>query len=191
MDSAEGAQADLDASVIVVTHNNESLLARCLDAIERGIVAHRYEVIVVDSGSTDRTVELAREDGRAQHVITLSENVGFAAANNAGIVQSHGRLLMLVNSDAFPDPGSIDRLIEVADEVPQAGIIGGALRDPSGALQPSVGRFPSLFGGLWVALMLHRAPVLGRLDVGVNAHPAQYRQRRRVEWATAAYCIAR
>jgi GT2 family glycosyltransferase len=100
-------------------------------------------------------------------------------------------MIVLVNSDAFPDPGSIDRLIEAIDALPCAGIVGGHLRYPTGEQQPSVGRFPSLLGGLWVALFLHRLPLTARADIGVSAHPVLYRERRRVDWVTAAFCIAR
>jgi GT2 family glycosyltransferase len=117
--------------------------------------------------------------------------LGFAAANNAGIRASKGRVLVLVNSDAFPDTGSIDRLVAALEELPDAGIVGGLLRYPDGRFQASMGKFPSLLGDLWVALFLHRAPLLGRLEVGVSSHRSSYRVRRRVDWVTAAFCIAR
>jgi GT2 family glycosyltransferase len=180
-----------DASVIVVTHNNESLIADCLTSIEEAVQLHPYETIVVDNGSTDATLAAIPSDAGNRRVIPLGRNAGFAAANNAGIQASRGRLIVLVNSDAFPDPGSIDRLIEAIDELPRAGIVGGRLRYPSGKQQPSVGRFPSLLGGLWVALFLHRLPLTGRTGIGISAHPALYRSRRRVDWVTAAFCIAR
>ena len=65
----------------------------------------------------------------------VEENAGFATANNVGIDASRGRLIVLVNSDAFPDPGSIDRLIAALDELPAAGIVGGRLRYPTGEQQ--------------------------------------------------------
>lgn len=180
-----------EASVIVVTHNNEALIARCLKAISGAAREHASEVIVVDNASTDGTLAAIASQRGAPKVIPLKRNVGFAAANNAGIEASRGRLIVLVNSDAFPDEASIDRLIEAIDMLPAAGIVGGRLRYPDGRLQPSAGRSPSLLGGLWVALMLHRAPLLGRAGIGVHAHPALYRRARRVDWVTAAFCIAR
>jgi GT2 family glycosyltransferase len=179
------------ASVIVVTHNNETLIGDCLRSIAAAVRVNSYETIVVDSGSTDGTRATIAADGGQARVIPFDRNVGFAVASNAGIENSRGRLIVLVNSDAFPDPGSIDRLIVAIDELPRAGIVGGLLRYPSGEPQPSLGRFPSLLGGLWVALCLHRLPVTARLGIGISAHPSLYRTRRRVDWVTAAFCIAR
>jgi GT2 family glycosyltransferase len=180
-----------EASVIVVTHNNESLIGDCLRSIEAAIQRHSHEIIVVDNDSTDGTLAAIAAEGSRPRVIARERNAGFATANNTGIEASRGRLIVLVNSDAFPDPGSIDRLIAAIDEMPQAGIVGGRLRYPTGEQQPSVGRFPSLFGGLWVALFLHRFPLTARAGIGLSAHPALYRNRRRVDWVTAAFCIAR
>jgi len=179
------------ASVIVVTHNNETLIGDCLRSIEAAARVNSHETIVVDNGSTDGTLAAIATEGAQMRVIPLDRNLGFAAANNIGIESSRGRLIVLVNSDAFPDPGSIDLLIDAIDGLPQAGIVGGRLRYPSGELQPSLGRFPSLFGGLWVALFLHRLPLTARLGIGISTHPSLYRTRRRIDWVTAAFCIAR
>jgi GT2 family glycosyltransferase len=180
-----------DVSVIVVTHNNEALIGRCLNSIAGAVGACSHEVIVVDNGSTDGTLAVVADEQSAVRSIALDANIGFARANNIGIDASRGRLIALVNSDAFPDPGSIERLVEAIDQLARAAIVGGRLRYPTGELQPSHGRFPSLLGGLWVALFLHRMPLLGRSGLGVAAHPTLYRTRCRVDWVTAAFCIAR
>jgi GT2 family glycosyltransferase len=147
------------------------------------------EVLVVDNASTDGSPDVARRLGA--RVIALERNIGFAAANNRALALAGGRFFVLVNPDAFPDPGSIDALISRLDTSPQVGIVGGVLRYASGAHQPSAGQFPSLHGGLWVALGLHRAPVLARLGIGFMAHPALCRRPRRVDWVTGAFCAAR
>jgi GT2 family glycosyltransferase len=180
-----------DASVIVVTHNNEALIDDCLRTIDAGLERYSHETIVVDNASIDRTLDRISAREIAVRVVALDRNMGFAAATNAGIEASRGRLVVLVNSDAFPDTGSIDRLIEAIDQLPQAAILGGRLRYPTGELQPSTGSFPSLLGGLWVALFLHRAPLISRLGIGIAAHAALYRKRRQVDWVTAAFCVAR
>jgi GT2 family glycosyltransferase len=180
-----------DATVIVVTHNNESLIADCLRCIDAAAPSHSYETVIVDNNSRDGTLAAIPRDVSEPQVIALDSNVGFAAANNAGIQAGQGRLIVLVNSDAFPDPGSIDKLIEAIDELPDAGIVGGRLRYPSGRQQPSFGQFPSLLGGLWVALFLHRLPIISRAGIGISAHSALYRSRRSVDWVTAAFCVAR
>jgi GT2 family glycosyltransferase len=177
-------------TAIVVTHNNEALIERCLDAIDTAVGRRSYETIVVDNGSVDATAERACK-GRAVRCVELEQNLGFAAANNVAIAMARGRYLALVNSDCFPDPESIDVLIDFMDCHPEAGIVGARLRYPSGALQPSTSDFPSLLGGLWVACLLHRAPGLARLGIGVHANPALYRRARRVDWVTAAFCVAR
>jgi N-acetylglucosaminyl-diphospho-decaprenol L-rhamnosyltransferase len=188
---ADASEEIPEASVIVVTHNNESLIVDCLRAIEVGIARHSYEVIVVDNNSSDRTIAAIPDDLKPWRPVALKRNVGFARATNTGIEASRGRLMVLVNSDAFPDPGSIDRLIDAIDELPRAGIVGARLRYPTGQPQPSVGRLPSLMGGLWVALFLHRMPLTARLDIGISVHPSLYRSRRRVDWVTGAFCVAR
>jgi GT2 family glycosyltransferase len=179
------------ASVIVVIHNNASLIEDCLRSIKAGVLVNTYETIVVDNASTDGTLAAIPDDLRPDSIIALKENAGYAAANNVGIDASRGRLIVLLNSDAFPDPGSIDELIEAIDELPRAGIVGGRLRYPTGKPQPSVGTFPSLSSGLWVAMFLHRMPLSARLNIGVSAHPALYRSRRAVDWVTGAFCVAR
>jgi N-acetylglucosaminyl-diphospho-decaprenol L-rhamnosyltransferase len=175
----------------VVTHNNEGLIERCLRSVQRGAVVNSCELVVVDSGSSDGTSAIVRNYPGQPRLIELGENLGFAAATNIGIRESSGRLIALVNSDAFPDPGSIDALVAAIDELPAAGIVGAGLRYPDGKFQPSTGQFPSLLGGLWVALFLHRAPLLARLGIGIRAHPVLYRNRRQVDWVTAAFCVAR
>jgi N-acetylglucosaminyl-diphospho-decaprenol L-rhamnosyltransferase len=189
----DGREADEDApvSVIVVTHDNRDLIGRCLDSVCDSLRRHEPQLIVVDNASTDGTREAVLAGGWGAELVALSENVGFARAVNRGLQSARGRYVALVNSDAFPDPGSLDRLVDALAESPQVGIVGAKLRYPDGRLQPSAGTFPSLLGGLWVALFLHRIPGLSRAGIGYLADARLYRAPRRVDWVCAAACAAR
>jgi GT2 family glycosyltransferase len=184
---SEGA----DVTSIIVSHNNADMIARCLQAVEAAVDRHRQQILVVDNASHDGTAEAAMQAAPAARVIPLAANIGFARANNVAIAEARGRYIALVNSDAFPDAGAIDRLIECADANPRIELLGGLLRSPDGRPQPSAGRFPSLLGDLWVALFLHRVPPFSRLGIGLLADPSLYRAARPVDWVSGAFCLAR
>jgi GT2 family glycosyltransferase len=88
-------------SVIVVNWNRRELLRACLTSLSRQQEVD-YEVIVVDNGSEDGSVELAREMGA--HVIANAENRGFCEANNQGIKEARGEFIALLNNDAEAEP---------------------------------------------------------------------------------------
>jgi N-acetylglucosaminyl-diphospho-decaprenol L-rhamnosyltransferase len=191
LDTATRRDPRICVSVVIVMHNNRDLARGCLEAVLASLGGRSAEVIVVDNGSRDGTSDLLRAENWPIDVISLSENVGFARAVNLAWLRSNGRFLALVNSDAFPDPGCLDWLVEALVQRPAAGIVAGSLRYETGALQPSAGTFPSLLGGLWVALLLHRVPGLSRLGIGYFSDPVLYARARQVDWVSAAVCVAR
>src|ERR1700727_1386744 len=91
----------------VVNWNRRELLEKCLDSLSRQTYP-RFEVIVVDNGSTDGSVDLV--NGRAPgfpvplRLIVNSNNLGFCAANNQGFAKAEGSLIALLNNDAEADP---------------------------------------------------------------------------------------
>lgn len=96
-------------SVIVVNWNGLSYLEACLDSIRH----QRYEpieIVVVDNGSTDGSVDFLR---RQSDIILVqnSTNRGFAAANNQGIARAGGSWILLLNADARLEENCLDRLI--------------------------------------------------------------------------------
>ena len=93
-----------DASVIVPARDAESTLPRALDALSRQDFGGSYEVVVVDDGSRDRTVEVARA---APGPVTVIEQAasGPATARNRGVAEAGGRTLAFCDADCFPTPG--------------------------------------------------------------------------------------
>ena len=128
-----------DVSVIVVTLNGGEWVERCLES-----VAAADELIVVDHGSTDGTVELVRERFPQARLIE-EENRGMGGGNNAGMRVASGRYFLLLNSDAWVVGDGLERLVEFADSRPDAAVAGPRLLNPDGTLQRSVRAFPTLW----------------------------------------------
>src|SRR2546430_7695597 len=127
-----------DVSVVVVTYDAMPWIDRCVDSV-RG-----YEVIVVDHGSTDGTLELVRErfpDAR----LVKQENKGLGGGSNAGMRLATGDYYLLLNSDAWALGDAVDRLAAFADEHPRAAVVGPKLLNPDGSLQRSRRGFPTLW----------------------------------------------
>src|SRR5262245_22406379 len=127
-----------DVSVVVVTYDAMPWIERCL-----GSVGGR-EVIVVDHGSTDGTLELVRERFPEALVIE-QENRGMGGGNNAGILASERPYALLLNSDAWVVGDAVERLAAYLDAHPHVAVAGPRLTNADGSLQRSVRGFPTLW----------------------------------------------
>ncbi len=116
-----------DVSAIVVTHNSESHISDCLDALH-----DCGQVIVVDNASGDDTVAIASQRPQVEVFSNLS-NRGFAAAVNQGARAANGRYLLILNPDAVltTECGSLTAACE------RSGIAAGCLTNADG--QPQAG----------------------------------------------------
>jgi len=90
-------------SVVVCSYNAERTMEPCLHSLQN-LPYPNYEVIVVNDGSTDRTLEIARryEGGRIR--VIDQKNMGLSAARNVGIAASRGEIVAFTDSDCVVDP---------------------------------------------------------------------------------------
>jgi GT2 family glycosyltransferase len=113
-------------SVIIVNWNGADVLPHCLDALKKQSYQD-FELIVIDNGSTDGSwMDLERQYPGLK-LIRLSENKGFAAANNEGVRRASGEWIALLNSDAFPEPNWLARLVEAAHHHTDFSFFGSSL----------------------------------------------------------------
>jgi len=93
----------IDISVIIPMYNAEALIERCLDSIRRQTGKFNAEIIVIDDGSTDNSVEIVRRRQREDNIIMLQQrhNHGPACARNKGIEQAHGKYLTFLDADDY------------------------------------------------------------------------------------------
>ncbi len=89
-----------DASVVILTYNGEKYLSQVLEMIGRQKVKPR-EVIVIDSGSTDRTLEILR-----QHAVQLiqipNDEFSHSRTRNCAAKQAQGKYVVFLTQDATP-----------------------------------------------------------------------------------------
>ena len=130
-----------ELSIVVVAHNNERELERCLE----GVAGWGHEVVVVDNASEDGSVELVRERFPDVTVIEAGRNLGYGAANNIGFAHTSGDLVLVLNPDAWPLGKGVERLVEAARAAPWAAIVGPRLVTESGRREQSVRGFPTVW----------------------------------------------
>lgn len=115
-------------SIIILSFNNyQETTGKCLAALAADPDFRAWEVIVVDNASDADTQQRLKEAKHLYPEVNLvfnSRNVGFAAGNNIGIKLATGDILILLNSDAFPSPGMLARLVEHFAHDTQLGMVG-------------------------------------------------------------------
>ena len=114
--------------VLVVNWNAGPLLGRCLESLATQS-RPPDRIIVVDNASSDDSLGLAAPYLGGAEVIRLNENVGFARANNlAARAAGEADALVLLNPDAFPEPGWLAALVDAAGRFPEFAAFASQMR---------------------------------------------------------------
>ncbi len=102
-------------SVVVPTYNRLPILQKCLAALERQTITDPYEILVIDDGSSDGTVEfLTTHRDRYPHLRLLTQDhAAAAAARNYGIDSALGKYIAFVDSDITVNPEYLQAHTEV------------------------------------------------------------------------------
>lgn len=176
-------------SVIIVSYDSTHDLEACLGSLAGSPPAVDHEIVVVDNASSDGTPAYVRQRWPGVRLIEAGGNVGFARANNIGIRQSFGELVLLLNPDTIVPAGAIDRLVAVLDASPAAAIAGPRIIDQHGRSELSFGRMISPLAELRQKLLVtgheRGLPVLSA------AVERMTRRSRPVDWVTAACLLIR
>ena len=114
------------ASLLIVNWNGKRHLPDCLGSLAAQSFRD-FEVILVDNGSSDGSVELLREQYPWVRLVPLAENTGFAGGNNTALAHAGGEYLVTLNNDTRCDPGWLAELVRVADACPDAGMVGSRI----------------------------------------------------------------
>jgi hypothetical protein len=173
-------------SIVIPHQAGGEILLNCLASIARDGSYSNYEIWVVDNGSSDGSVEIARQRFPGIHVLRFEENLGYAGGCNRGIEATRGAYVLLLNDDTEIDPGCLRELVSAAE------------RDASlGACQPKIRslrdrarfEYSGAAGGL---LDLYAYPFSrGRLMGHVEEDRGQYDDPIEVFWASGVCMLIR
>ncbi len=159
-------------SAVIPTYNSGQLLDRCLDALERADSIR--EVLVLDGGSGDGSPERAAQRDGVR--VLLRPGTSFQWRLNHGVEQATGEFILHLNDDAFVDPDTPRKLLEVLQDDPRVAVSEAALRYEDGRPQRSVGQHRTLLTEMLSLVFLPRLshrfspiPIPPRRDSGVDA----------------------
>jgi len=118
-------------SVVICTHNRADYLPQAIRSVlDQGMPPGRYELIVVDNRSTDRTREIVRPFESNPSVRYEYEDVlGLCHARNTGWQKARGRFVAYLDDDAIAEPGWLAAIEEAFSSMPGIGVVGGRV-DP-------------------------------------------------------------
>lgn len=172
-------------SVIVLNYNTRDLTLSCLQTLSVLAQAEDWQIIVVDNGSSDGSVEAIEAGFPEVELIASPANRGYAAGNNLGLRQAVGDSVILLNSDVIADAAVLKALAGYLADHPDVGAVSPRLLTQAGTAQAfAFGHDPSLGYLLrrgFYALVLRRA-----LHDWNVAHPLD------VDWISGAcFCVRR
>src|SRR5437764_12966974 len=95
-------------SVVIITHNEEANIGRTLESVKTLVCDGKGEVIVVDSGSTDRTIEIAKSFGAK---VFVEEWKGYAAQKNSAIDKATSDWILSLDADEEVDSELAEQIL--------------------------------------------------------------------------------
>jgi GT2 family glycosyltransferase len=141
-------------SIIILTRDRREMLLHTLERLEADETARQAEIIVVDNGSADGTIEAVRERFPRVTLVPTGANLGVEGFNR-GVAASSGRAVLILDDDAWPADGSLAGALELLRERP--GVAGVMLHRrhprterwewPFAASVPDTGRWPDMGSG--------------------------------------------
>ena len=137
-------------AIIILNWNGKEDTIECLESLKH-ITYPNYEILLVDNGSTDGSVECFRERYPGMEIIETGENLGFAEGNNVGIrkaMDDGADYVLLLNNDTVVDPEFLGNLVYSAETHTKAGIVGPKIYFYDSTRIQSCGGKISLFRGI-------------------------------------------
>ena len=141
--AGSGAAIDPLIDVAIVTWNTRETTLKALATLS-AVAPAGTRILLRDNGSSDGTPEAIAAAFPGVELDAGADNLGFAGGVNTILRRSTAPWVLLLNSDAWPEPGALERLIECAKRHPRAAAVAPTLRRPDGSQEVTCWPFPSI-----------------------------------------------
>lgn len=136
----------MQLDIVIVNYNSGHHLLNCLKSLSMNNgVKNGGMITVYDNGSSDSSLQRARDTFPELRYIGNHANLGFAAAVNRVAQDLESKYILLLNPDVVVFPNTVDSMFEFMEQKPRCGILGGEILSPSGFRQHTCRRFPHYF----------------------------------------------
>jgi len=140
----------MDLSIIIVNYKTKEITADCLKTIKQSKDNLTKEVIVVDNGSDDGSIDYLKSKFPQYKIVSSGGNLGFARGNNFGAKLAKGKYIWLLNSDTLLKKNTISALMKLVKKN-NSQIASCRLLNPNETIQPQGGYLPNLWRiALWM-----------------------------------------
>jgi N-acetylglucosaminyl-diphospho-decaprenol L-rhamnosyltransferase len=143
----DGATLRPDVRIGIVSWNTAAVLDRCLTLLPAALGGLSAEVVVVDNASSDDSVDVARSHAGVG-VQLRADNGGYGLAMNQALGGTEAPVLIALNPDTEPFPGSLRALVDYLGQHPKVGLVVPTLLGSDGEPQRSVYPYPGMGAAL-------------------------------------------
>ena len=176
-------------SIIIVNFETPSYTLQCIRSILNNSPTASFEIILIDNGSKDGSLDFIRSEFPEVICIETGSNQGFSKANNLGINNARGQYALLLNSDTKILDNSLAGMLNYLKSHPEVGAVGPRQLNGKGRLQLSWGDFPTLVSEIYRKLIHHRLSIN---DFRVRDYlEEKYADRTEVDWVSGSCLMAR
>jgi GT2 family glycosyltransferase len=114
-------------SIVIPNWNGRTYLETCLASL-KSLRGPAFEIVLVDNGSTDDSLEFVEMHHPDVRIVRNTENLGFARACNIGIEHSKGEYILFLNNDTLATPDFLTELVRAMEADPSVGMCQSKLR---------------------------------------------------------------
>lgn len=182
----------VDLSIIIPSYNTKTIMLDCLDSIIKHTKGIGYEIIIIENGSKDGSLEAIANYSKSHSQVVLidaKENLGFGRANNLGVASAKGEYLLFLNSDTIIFDDALKVSIENIRKHPKVGVYSCRLLNADRTVQQSGGHFPTFLNVFAWQFFVDDLPVIGTLIPSFHPQKSQYDKDQHMDWVTGAFMI--